>query len=422
MVRRTCAQKSTRSTGYFLTCVLCCSCSYLLETNKRQCDADADCSARGLTAKCVANLCQAISLGPPAGSTSVREETAGAMGVSTEQPDPASGGASGTTDVSEGGAPAVKPPTGGSGGKLAVASAGTRAPAAGATACEGSSCPECSTDADCQKHGGGTCVNKACFKVMHECNTDKDCETHGAEYTGGRCMATQCLPNPKWRCEPLPMWPASTGNVDMIIPVVDALSFNRVPNVKIVACNKLDLTCASPVTMDMTGTNVEVKLSVPNNFSGYVQQTDRPQYAPAMYFLPAGWPEDGRFPNFPLLPSGVIIQALAATLGGTIDPMRGHMILIAVDCQGNTLPGITFTSPQMDKSTIQFYVRDGAPSTTVKDTPSDGDGGYLNFPTGTALITVHETKLNLDLATASVLVRPGFISVAYIRPMSRDAN
>jgi hypothetical protein len=43
----------------------------------------------------------------------------------------------------------------------------------------------------------------------------------------------------------------------------------------------------------------------------------------------------------------------------------------------------------------------------------------LNFPTGTALISLKMPATGLDLTTASVVVRAGFISVAYIRPMNR---
>src|SRR5688572_22593810 len=45
----------------------------------------------------------------------------------------------------------------------------------------------------------------------------------------------------KWRCEPLPMWPSATKSVELIVPIIDALSRNGLKDVKVVACNKLDL-------------------------------------------------------------------------------------------------------------------------------------------------------------------------------------
>jgi hypothetical protein len=180
--------------------------------------------------------------------------------------------------------------------------------------------------------------------------------------------------------------------------------------------------CAQPVANDTSGSDGKLKITVPANFAGYLQQTERRDFAPAMYFLPTTLPADGVLPNFPLLASGAIINALALALGAGLDPTRGHMMLIADDCSGVPQAGVKFTSPQADKSTVQFYVRDQLPSTTAMDTPAEGDGGYLNFPSGTALITATEVKTNLMIATVSVLVRPGFITVSYIRPMPRIQN
>lgn len=315
---------------------------------------------------------------------------------------------------------------GGAAGKSGAA-AGARSPAAAGSGgamstCNGKGCGECTVDADCERRGiaGGTCIDTTCYPPMQHCSADKDCESLGPEYVGGRCVTSQCRPNPKWRCEPTPQWPAAMGIKELSLPVIDALSLNPLSDVHIVACNKLDYTCAMPVTEANSGKDGSVKLSVPDNFMGYVQETGRTDYAPGMYFLPPALPQDGKLPNWPLLPSGAVINALAVALGANLDPMRGHMMLIADDCFGMTLANVTFTSPQMDKSTVQFYVRDGVPNNMVKDTPPEGDGGYLNFPAGTALITATETKTGIELATVSAIVRPGFITTVYIRPMARS--
>jgi hypothetical protein len=105
------------------------------------------------------------------------------------------------------------------------------------------------------------------------------------------------------------------------------------------------------------------------------------------------------------------------------------MMLIVTDCSGVGpagigvgQPGVKFSSPQADSKTAQFYVRDQLPSTTAMDTAMEGQGGYLNFPAGTAVLTATEVKSGIVVATVSVLVRPGFITVSYIRPMPRVQN
>ena len=294
---------------------------------------------------------------------------------------------------------------------------------AGAGGCSGQSCAECTSDLDCQVRGvvNGTCIGSRCFARPSQCGADADCASRGPEFVGGRCDAMQCMPNPKWRCEPPPP-PAVPGVTQFTIPVVDALSRAMVPNVHIVACNKLDVMCMQQVADATTGSDGRAKITVPANFMGYFQVTERRDYAPAMYFLPTTVPANGVLPNFPLLASGAIINALAVGLGAGLDPTRGHMMLIANDCFTATQGGVKFTSPQADRSTVQFYVRDQLPSPTAMDTPPTGEGGYLNFPAGTALITATEVKSMLELATVSVLVRPGFITVSYILPMQRVQN
>jgi hypothetical protein len=192
-------------------------------------------------------------------------------------------------------------------------------------------------------------------------------------------------------------------------------------NVPLVACNQNDLDCTAPIANATTGMNGTATLTVPVSFSGYVQQTKRSDYTPAMYFMPAQLPDDGVLPNFPLIPSAAY-SGLILALGTSDNRERGHAILIAHDCEGGTRAGITFTSPQADMASTQFYVRDEIPTTSATDTPPEGDGGYANLPAGVAQITASDKKTGLVLNTVSVLIRAGFTTTVYIRPASRGTT
>jgi len=240
----------------------------------------------------------------------------------------------------------------------------------------------------------------------------------GPEFEGGRCVMSQCRPNPRWRCEAMQST-STTDQKELTVLVRDSLSLSPISMVHIVACAKLDLTCANPVADATTDRAGQLKITVPATFAGYLQQTERTDYANAMYFLPTAFPEDGVLEPFPLLTAGAIIDALATSLGAQTDPTRGHLMLIAEDCDGMALPGVTFMTPQADDKTVQFYVRDLLPSTSAKSTAEIGNGGYLNFPAGTAVINVDRVEGMLHLTTVTVVVRAGFISVAYMRPMLR---
>jgi len=434
----------------WLACAtLCCSaCSLWLQADDKQCSTDADCAKRGLQgAVCIAELCQrpsAAVTGNAGSSTSaeagasapasVRENAATAAPASAPaagRPAAAGGGSgarsneSGMLTVGNAGASVPRAGSAASAGSAAnagnAATAGNAAGAgrAGSGACSGPECPECSVDADCERRGvvGGTCVSAKC-RPAPQCQADGDCLMRGPEYMGGKCTERQCVPNPRFRCAP-PTAATTSETRTLKVLVRDSLSLSPISNLHVVACAKLDLTCSQPVKDGMTGRDGYLTIELPANFAGYLQQSERREYSPAMYFLPPVFPEDGVLQPFPLLGSGVIIDALAAALGAGLDPMRGHMMLISEDCAGTPLAGVSFTSTQRDAKTVQFYVRDLLPSTTAMDTAEVGNGGFLNFPSGTAVINVAQTKPALELATVSVVVRAGYISVAYIRPKTR---
>lgn len=410
----------------------CPACSLLIRTDIAQCATNADCEERGLaSAVCVEHVCKRQAASAVSGSAgSTPSGVPPATSPPPETADAVSGSAgrapamdAGTRSSGQESTPTLTGTSGSSGAASARASSGAGSPAAGSGGpCAGAACPQCSVDADCERLGmpNATCANALCWAAAAQCSKDDECAARGPEFLGGKCLAMQCLPNPRWRCEAESVNAMTTSEKRTLkLLVRDSLSLDPVTNLHVVACQKLDLTCTHPITDATTGMDGYLSITLPANFGGYLQQSERREYAPAMYFMPAVFPEDGMLQPFPLLGSGVVIDALAAALGGTIDPRRGNLMLIAEDCMGMALAGVTFSSPQKDMQTVQFYVRDLLPSTTATDTAEIGNGGFLNFPAGTAVINLKHAKMMLDLATVSIVVRAGYISVAYIRPRSR---
>ncbi|HEY6877108.1 MAG TPA: hypothetical protein VI299_03775 [Polyangiales bacterium] len=280
----------------------------------------------------------------------------------------------------------------------------------------GHSQPECIEDRDCKSLAANAlCVDGVCWRpqAMNGCAMDMDCASRGPEYVDGLCLEGECRPNPRWRCEP-PKPPEASPQLALRIFVRDSLSLLPISNVHAVACQKLDVDCVDPVADAVTGDDGILMFNVRHDFAGYLR-LEHTRFYPAMYFLPQVLPQDGQLQPAPLLDRRVI-DGLALSIGSSLDPKRGHMMLISEDCLGTALPGVTFESPQEDKSSIQFYVRDLLPSTTATETGDIGNGGYLNFPAGTAVIDVMSKNPALKLTTVSVLVRPQVITVAYIRP------
>jgi hypothetical protein len=383
-------------------------CSLLFDSDRQQCADNSDCPALGFTGSvCSAGLCQASgtsmeNVTPAQGDASSGAMLDAAIDASAPVSDAQSALDSSATEASIGASPQD-------------ASVSDASP----DACSGASCPECTVHADCESRGfvGGICADMKCWAAQSECNAETDCSSKGVEFAGGRCFAGQCRPNPRWRCEPAPPTPVS-GTKQLTLLVRDSLSLTPLPNIRGVICQKLDLTCSAPVGEAKTGADGKMTMTVPANLAGYLKVEEQ-NYQPAMYFLPAVFPADGVLQPFPLLSSGLIFDALALTLGATVDRTRGHLMLVAEDCLGAALPGVTFTSPQRDAATVQFYVRDLLPSTSAKETAEIGNGGFLNFPAGTAVLELKKLDLDLRLTTASVVVRAGYVSIAYIRPDRR---
>jgi hypothetical protein len=407
---------STAALALLCFAALSAACSAVLDADRKQCSSDAECVARGVASGvCVEGLCQSAMSQPVTGDGADMDagSSSGQLGSSADaaRDDTSAPGADGhDASAAEAGRSDAN--------MDAAQEAGSLLPQDATTPCQGEGCPQCIVNADCERRGieGGVCADSTCWppSTQPQCSADDGCAALGPEYVGGRCLSGQCRPNPRWRCEHPPAPDGATKELSALVR--DSLSLSALPGVKATLCQKLDLQCTAPVQQLTTNSDGKLVFSVPANFAGYlkIEQSD---YLPAMYFLPAALPASGELQPFPLLSGGLIADALAFSLGAAgLDPRRGHMMLIAEDCMGTALPGVTFSTPQKDASTVQFYVRDLLPSTDATETADAGNGGYLNFPPGTAVIGVKQNAANLQLTTVSVAVRPGFVTVAYIRP------
>lgn len=407
------------------------ACSATVDADRAQCATDDDCARRGrefAESSCVESVCLPKEMAPC-------EDGSDCMG-SRERPtrDACVGSACDGVDarVREAG---VKPPSrpsvdAGMDASFSSMEASTAIDASSVPGDEPEPPPvvdaalapprECTVDDDCARLGkpGNVCIDALCFPAIegHPCTADAECSAFGPEFVGGRCVGSTCRPNPRWRCEK-PATATSMEPLAVTVFVRDSLSLNPLRNIRALVCQKLDVSCVEPVTEATSDSEGYFKFTVPADFAGYMKVEDR-RYMPAMYFFPPALPSDGKLQPFPLLGAG-LVDSLALSLGSRLNPERGHMMLVAEDCLGMALPGVSFSSTQPDRSTIQFYVRDLLPSTTAKETAEVGNGGYLNFPTGNAIIDVTLVKSMLKLTTFSVVVRPGFISVAYVRPDAR---
>ena len=401
-----------------LVALVAAGCSFTFDSKREQCAVDNDCTVRGAAfagTVCVSGVCQfSACTGAGCSTASSASTTANTGGeaslVGFGDSGSTSDGAGGSSFASSGGQSDASEQDFGSSPETSV----------DAALCPGPDCPgapECTTTADCEAKGmvGAECVESVCWTAMAQCTVDAECLPLGLEYEGGRCLQGQCRPNPLWRCDRATV---GTGSelVEIALLIRDAITLGPKRGVKGQACQKLDVTCQTPIKEALTDADGYLRMVLPADFGGYIEIRE-PGYFPAMYFLPPALPLDGELSPFPLMTSNEIATAIAAlALGAELSPERGHMMLIALDCYDEFVTGATFDSPSKDEATLSFYVRDLVPDPHASGTGNTGDAGYLNFQPGVASIDMKQSESGLLLGRTSVLVRAGYISVAYIRP------
>jgi hypothetical protein len=249
-----------------------------------------------------------------------------------------------------------------------------------------------------------------------QCQADADCAS-ATTLAAARCADGLCESRPEWQCAnaaPAARFGDESTSVDVALPVVDLLV--RQPGVSVEAslCRKLDVNCEAPTqSMTMGGTG-EYPLRLESGFEGYLSVRGD-SVVPTLYFFSPPLVEGERLPTLTLM-SESLMGSLAQELGVPLLEGRGLALFTIQDCSGAFSPGIAFEAREADATTTRFYDVDGLPAVPATETGADGSGGFINVPVGPLSVDARLPDRAVPLASASVLVRPGFISYGSLRP------
>jgi hypothetical protein len=113
---------------------------------------------------------------------------------------------------------------------------------------------------------------------------------------------------------------------------------------------------------------------------------------------------------------------LTAAAGGSWNAERGLVLLTARDCAANRAANVSYSLiGARDSSTYGFYTVQSYPSSSAKATEENGYGGLVNvFPsivTNSATLAANTASAH-EIASVSLLVRAGFITISDIAPTS----
>jgi hypothetical protein len=249
-----------------------------------------------------------------------------------------------------------------------------------------------------------------------QCQAERDCTSASGALAAARCVDGLCEARPEWSCVsgPVsPQVPASTS-VDVALPVVDLQARQAGAPLEASLCRKLDVNCDAPTqSMTMSGTG-EYPLSLESDFEGYLSVRGA-SVVPTLYFLSQPLEPGERLPTLTLL-SADLMGSLAAELGVPLVEGRGLALFSVQDCNGAFTPGIALEAREADAETTRYYDLDGLPVVPATVTGAEGSGGFLNAPPGLLSVDARLPDGAAPLASASVWVRPGFISYGRLRP------
>jgi hypothetical protein len=307
--------------------------------------------------------------------------------------------------------------------------------------------------------GGGSALY-ACSVLVPldevQCDTPSDCLPRGPTFADSVCVNHICtappgdagvsdaldagdvaVPTGPWRCLGAPpevLDPNAKIAVTLIVldalqPIATAgptggsdlalVAGVALAGVTVRACNPLDPLCNTPATTPALTDDAGVaQLTLPGDFIGFYSLS-RADVVPTDFYL--GQPMSGvaaeSFPAPILTKTGV--QLLSQSLGVGVDlspdASVGMVFFNAYDCDDRHASGVTFTLSNTDPQTVAWYINNGLPTTTAKETDNLGAAGAVNVPVGQLVVTATLVDGNRALGSSNVLIHPGAATIAYVR-------
>jgi hypothetical protein len=279
---------------------------------------------------------------------------------------------------------------------------------------------QCTVSADCTARGGlftgAVCVNNVCVAPSHTEDAAADAGMDAGPWG--------CLDQPAEAPNMMPVT-VTFKIFNALDPVVNegvtAASYTPVPGVSVEGCNSLDVLCTSPITPQAVSDDAgEATVVVADSFGGYFQFVG-PGFLPSILYPGRLLADASTFqPDLGALnTSATLAIASILQVPMLVDPEAGvgQAFAQVYDCFDQLAPGVSFTFGLVDggPNAVQWYQSSGFPSKYATQTDSQGTGGTLNVPPGSLLMTARLAGTTRILGTANPLIRPGWVTYAWIR-------
>jgi hypothetical protein len=229
-------------------------------------------------------------------------------------------------------------------------------------------------------------------------------------------------PGQDWAClndaAPAPMLLRNPAGERLVqsLQILNLASGQVIPNVFVRACAQRDVDCTEPLTEQLS-LDADGWVDVPlfEGFDGFLEVTGDSLMSTVLFYadpLTPGTEVD----HTPLaLVERSILPALSGATGTPQDVTLGLVVLRSFDCTGEPAPGVSFS---IDQGGVAWYFVGGLPSSNAVATAAgSGLGGFINVPSGIAVVSAELPGAPVPIATPkSVFVRPGWMTALRFVP------
>jgi hypothetical protein len=293
-----------------------------------------------------------------------------------------------------------------------------------------------------------------------QCSTDADCRARGAQFAGASCVANLCQAASNaeggtspdggaagdggvdpWACLDQTPTPSPASSVDVQIVLYDSIGsvmyggsvdggsdlnivgYTPQPGVTVAACNSLDPSCTTPIAgPTSTDDGGLVTFDLPGSFSGFFA-LERSDSVPELFYPGARLLAGEPMVSFPTsMTSTMTFAELQAALmlpaNTDTDAGPGVLSVTQFDCNDHHAPGVVISSSPSPQKTL--YLMNNFPSSSATSTAPEGAAALVNVPSGSVgLTSTLPAQNNRVLSSVNVFVRPGRITLVYLRPRTR---
>jgi hypothetical protein len=252
-----------------------------------------------------------------------------------------------------------------------------------------------------------------------QCVTDTDCARLGADFSDGVCVSALCRvrPDPNWTCldeARVEVTPIVPERVRILVPFVDVVTGQQVPNVEVRACERLDTECQTPSATGVSNEAGEADLRLPGGFNGYLRWQATDIY-PTMFFIGSPLIADAILPVNVISPA--VFEGLNAQFRSIALEDRTAVVVNVKNCSGAPAAGVNLSVPDGDAATRVFYIVDGLFPPSQTETTVAGLARVINVPPGNISISGSLAD-GREMGRVTVLTQPGVATVTNLRPTS----